>query len=235
MEEEQPWGKTIYAVQPGSHIHFQTTKQTVDLITNPHFGRMLFLDGALQSSTADEHMYHQPLVLNGMGYRQQPRVLIAGGAEGATLREVQNNDGANNLGVETIVMVDWDEQLVKHMDNEEPWSQGSFDDPRLTLHFEDIVTYLTSQTQPFSTIILDLLDISSNTDLVWMQDILEKSMNLLESKGGLSMNIGRDIAKASECIDFVRQKWPDTECSMHQLMIPSFQEIWWIVSIQKTN
>lgn len=231
--EQQPWGSTIYSVNSGSHVHFQTAKQTVDLITNPKFGRMLFLDGALQSSTADEQLYHQPLVAKGMGYRQQPRVLIVGGAEGATLREVQNHDAVNNLGVESIVMVDWDEQLVKHMDAEEPWSQGSFDDPRLQLTFQDITEFLATNTQTFHTIILDLLDIDTDENLAWMQDILQKSMSVLESKGGLSMNVGRNAEYASNCITYIRQHWPETECSMFQIYVPSFQEQWWMVTTQK--
>lgn len=234
MEEDQPWGKTIYTVQPGSHTHFLTEKQTVDLITNPHFGRMLFLDGHLQSATADEHLYHQCLVQKGMGCRQQKRILIAGGAEGATMREVQNHDAANTLGVETIVMVDWDEQLVTHMNEEEPWSQGSFDDPRLSLHFQDIREYLERTTNPsFDTILLDLLDIDTAEDLAWMQDILQKSMTVLESKGGLSMNVGRSAKYANACKSYVRQHWPQTECSIFQVYVPSFQEQWWMLAIQK--
>lgn len=228
--EQQPWGQTVYSVQPGSHLHFQTAKQTVDLITNSHFGRMLFLDGHLQSATADEHLYHQCLVSKGLSMQPQGRVLVAGGAEGATLREIQNYDAANNLGVQEIVMVDWDEQLVNHMDSEEPWSQGSFDDPRLQLKFEDITSFLTNTTTTFDTVILDLLDIDSDESFTWMQEVLEKSIQRLEPKGGFSVNVGRDASRASSLVSFLRSTYPTILCEMHSVFVPSFQETWWILS-----
>ena len=53
----------------------------MDLLTNRYFGRMLFIDNVLQSTTSDEHIYHRTLVKEGMGYIPSPRVLIVGGAE----------------------------------------------------------------------------------------------------------------------------------------------------------
>lgn len=230
MEEAQPWGKTIYSINTGSHVHFQTPKQKVDLITNPHFGRMLFLDGALQSATADEEIYHKTLVQEAMGLRSQERILIAGGAEGATLREVQNYDAENNLGVKEIVMVDWDEELVKHMDKEEPWSQGSFDDPRLQLLFQDIDVYLDSKPNTFHTILLDLLDINTDEEADWTRWIIEKSLPLLESKGCLVLNIGRSSKRAKEiCFTFQDQ----CTSKVIEIVVPSFQEPWYLVRLMK--
>lgn len=230
MEEEQPWGKTIYSVKSGSHVHFQTAKQKVDLITNPYFGRMLFLDGALQSSIADEEIYHKALVQEAMGYRQQERILIAGGAEGATLREVQNHDAENNLGVKEIVMVDWDQELVQYMDKEEPWSQGSFDDPRVQLLFQDINVYLDSKPKAFHTIILDLLDINTDAEADWTYSVIEKSLPLLESKGCLILNIGRNYKRGKEiCLHF--QDFFITKSI--EVFIPSFQEPWYLVRLIK--
>ena len=48
--ELQPWGSTIYDIEADSYLQFQTKMQNVEFITNPYFGRMLFLDGILQSS-----------------------------------------------------------------------------------------------------------------------------------------------------------------------------------------
>ncbi len=233
MEEVQPWGKTIYSVNSGSHTHFQTAKQTVDLITNPYFGRMLFLDGCLQSTTADEQIYHSALVQKGMGNRPQKRVLIAGGAEGATLRDVQNHDAKNQLGVEEIVMVDWDEQLVKHMDADEPWSQGSFDDPRLQLVFEDIFTFLgKKQEKPFDTILLDLLDIEESNDYLWICSVLKKCVPLLETKGGLAMNVGRSYTDAVNLRIFLQDTFATPiQCKVSEIFVPSFQEPWYLLSL----
>lgn len=104
IAEKQPWGKTIYDCIPDTHLTFQTERAKVDLITNPWFGRMLFIDGVLQSCTGDEHLYHIPFTKEAFGFRPQNRILIAGSAEGALLREIEDLDGECNLGVKEIVI-----------------------------------------------------------------------------------------------------------------------------------
>lgn len=233
--ETQPWGQTVYEVLPKSHIQFQTVKQKVDLITNPYFGRMFFLDKCLQSATADEHMYHQELVSKGMAEgRKQKRVLIAGGAEGATIREVQNFDAKFSLGVEEIVMVDWDEELVQYMDKEEPWSQGSFDDPRVKLFFKDIHDFLKENTELFDTVLFDLLDIECEKDLCFMVDVIKTTLlHKLEPKGVLTCNIGRNPLQASKLQGFLQHEFTNCSFEIHNIFIPSFQEVWYFLTIQK--
>ena len=57
--------------------------------TRAAFGRALFLDGKPQSAQSDEHIYHEALVHPALIAHPAPtRCYIAGGGEGATLREV---------------------------------------------------------------------------------------------------------------------------------------------------
>ena len=63
--------------------------QGIEVIRMKSFGACLVLDGKIQSSEADEFVYHEALVHPAMITHPAPRtVLIAGGGEGATLREV---------------------------------------------------------------------------------------------------------------------------------------------------
>lgn len=220
MIEEQPWGKTVYTIVPKTHTQFQTKRAKVDLITNPWFGRMLFIDEILQSSTADEHLYHYPFTKEALGFRPQNRICIAGSAEGALLREIQDHDGKCNLGVKEIVMVDWDKQLVEHMRDNEPWSRGSFDDPRLELRFEDIEEFFRHDTRYYSTILLDLVDMDTKEEEEWLYKIIEIAKSRLESKGTLTFNGGR------------KSNWPDYK--VKQIIVPSFQEPWYLVSYTKS-
>ncbi len=227
-QEVQSWGITSYTILKDSFISFQTKRAKVDLFTNPHFGRMLFIDGVLQSTTSDEGLYHQKMVLKGMGYRKQERILIAGGSEGALLREIQDHDCSCSLGVKEIVMVDWDQELVEYMRDEEPWSQGSFDEERLKLIFEDIEEYLhKKQEQPFDTIFLDLLDPNTKEEMEWLFKIIDKSLEILDSKGTLIFNAGSNTNRINECLE----KYKEKKVELIKLMIPSFQEISYFISI----
>lgn len=231
--EKQPWGTTSYTVLPNSHTHFQTQRASIDIITNPYFGRMLFIDGVLQSSTADEHLYHKPLVKAAMGFRPNTKVLVAGGAEGATVREIQNLDSASNLGVKEIVMVDWDEQLVKHMMNHEPWAQGSFDDPRLTIYYKDFEEYILHCDKRFDTIILDLLDPENDEQLQWLRKQIFTSSLALEPYGRLTVNCGNKIQYAENIKQFIENNIKDTEAKIDSIFVPSFMEMWYLVTFQK--
>lgn len=213
-EEKQPWGKTLYEIEQTSYISFHTALQKVELITNSHFGRMLFLDGVLQSATADEHIYHEALV--GAGMRaESSRVLIAGGAEGAVAREVLKWSTATH-----VQMIDWDSELVMHLHREEKMNDSIWSDPRFHYSGKDIVRFCEETSQEFDTVFLDLLDIESEDDIAKTQHILRWIRNVLTPEAKIVMNVGRskEIAKkfSSKIIE---------------ILVPSFQEPWYLVSL----
>lgn len=66
-----------------------TKYQQLDIIEVEKLGRCLFIDGFIQSSESDEFIYHQAMVHPAMELHSNPeKILICGGGEGATLREV---------------------------------------------------------------------------------------------------------------------------------------------------
>ena len=133
----------------------QTAFQDVEIAETRSFGRALFLDGAPQSAVADEFVYHESLVHPALTAHPAPkRVLIAGGGEGATLREVLRHPS-----VERAVMVDIDGELVdlckEHLAE---MHQGAFDDPRADVVIGDALAYMRESDERFDAIIVDLTD-----------------------------------------------------------------------------
>jgi len=133
----------------------RTTFQDVEIVETRGFGRALFLDGQPQSAVADEYVYHEALVHPALIAHAAPkRVLIAGGGEGATLREVLRHPG-----VERTVMVDIDGELVdlcrQHLTD---MHQGAFDDPRADVVIGDALAYLREHEEQFDAIVIDLTD-----------------------------------------------------------------------------
>jgi spermidine synthase len=133
----------------------RTKFQTIEIISTGSFGICLVLDGKIQSSEADEFIYHEALVHPAMLTHPQPEtVFIAGGGEGATLREVLSHET-----VKRVVMVDIDEEVVSICRRLLPsWHQKAFDDPRVALHFADARKYLKESSEGFDIIIIDLVD-----------------------------------------------------------------------------
>ncbi|AEM39280.1 spermidine synthase [Pyrolobus fumarii 1A] len=122
------------------------------------FGKALVLDGLIQSSERTEYIYHESLVHPAMVLHPNPRrVLILGGGEGATLREV-----LKHKTVEKAVMVDIDEMVVEAAKKYlQEWHQGAFDDPRSEVVIEDGMKYVEEclkRGEKFDVIIMDLTD-----------------------------------------------------------------------------
>ena len=137
-------------------IHAGRTRyQYAEVIEGAAFGHSLILDGKTQSTEADEFAYHEALVQPSMIAHPNPvDVFVAGGGEGATIREALSHNS-----VERVVMVDVDSEVVelcrRYLPNHH---RGSFDDPRLTLHYADAFTYLESTDERFDVVIVDVPD-----------------------------------------------------------------------------
>jgi spermidine synthase len=137
----------------------KTRFQDVEIVKTRSFGRALFLDGAPQSAVHDEFVYHEGLVHPALIAHPDPRrVLIAGGGEGATLREV-----LRHRSVERAVMVDIDGELVElcreHLSE---MHQGAFYDPRAEVVVGDALAYVETHDEQFDAIVIDLTDPSDD-------------------------------------------------------------------------
>jgi spermidine synthase len=132
----------------------RTGFQAFEIFENHLWGRMLILDGRLQSAEVDEFIYHEALVQPAMLAHPNPRrVLVLGGGEGATLREVLRHPG-----VDQAVMVDIDGELVGLCKEWLPgFHAGAFDDPRTELVFADGRGWLANRPEAsLDVIICDL-------------------------------------------------------------------------------
>lgn len=133
----------------------RTPYQSVEVINTGSFGWCLVLDGKIQSSDADEFIYHEALVHLPMITHNNPKaVFIAGGGEGAVAREV-----LAHRTVEKVVMVDIDEQVIDLCNKYLPQRhRGAFDDPRFQLILGDAKKVLMESTEKYDVVILDLPD-----------------------------------------------------------------------------
>jgi spermidine synthase len=137
-------------------VETQTKFQHVEIMETASYGKALVLDGRIQSSQADEFIYHEALVHPGMlATENKPESgLVIGGGEGATLREILRYPS-----VKRAVMVDIDGEVVdlckKHLPE---MHQGAFEDKRTELRHEDARAYLEKTSERFDFISIDLVE-----------------------------------------------------------------------------
>jgi len=133
----------------------RTPFQDVAVIRTAAFGKMLVLDGDTQSSQADEKIYHESLVHPALAaIDDRGEVLILGGGEGATLREVLRRSD-----VRRCTMVDIDGEVVDLAKRYLPeWSSGAFDDPRARVIIGDALAFLRDDRDSYGAVISDLTE-----------------------------------------------------------------------------
>jgi len=133
----------------------QTRFQAIQFVRSSVFGDCLVLDGKIQSTEADEFIYHEALVQPAMVAHPCPEtVFIAGGGEGATLREV-----LSHRTVKRAVMVDIDDEVTALCNKYLPGhSRGAFQDKRTEIHHTDARDFLSNCGEKFDIIIIDLPD-----------------------------------------------------------------------------
>jgi spermidine synthase len=177
----------------------QTKFQSAELIRSGAFGKCLILDGKIQSSESDEFVYHQALVQPAMITHPCPEtVFIAGGGEGATLREV-----LSHKTVKRAVMVDIDEEVIaickKHLPE---YSLGSFEDKRTELYHTDARDYLAKCDEVFDIIIIDLPDPIEEGPayLLYTQEFYQLVRDRLTPNGIISVQSGS--ASWAELLNF---------------------------------
>lgn len=136
-------------------LHTEKTPfQELAIIDTPEWGRALVLDGALQVSEKDEFIYHEMIAHVALNSHPHPqRVLIIGGGDGGTLREV-----ARHSQVQAIDMVEIDERVVKTCQEYLPTISCAFSDPRLNLYFADGIEYVRNTSSRYDIVIVDSSD-----------------------------------------------------------------------------
>ncbi len=133
----------------------QTKYQQIEIIKTGAFGKCLVLDGKIQSSDFDEYVYHEALVHPALVTHPHPeKVFIAGGGEGATLREVLSHQT-----VKRAVMIDIDPDVIAICKKFLPeYHRGAFDNIRTELQHVDAREYLVKSNEKFDAIIIDLTE-----------------------------------------------------------------------------
>ena len=136
-------------------LHRRTAAQDLIIFETPAFGRVLALDGVIQTTEGDEFIYHEmlahvPLFAHGTARR----VLIVGGGDGGALREVFRHP------VESVTLVEIDRSVIEICRQHLPGlSAGAFDDHRLDLVVDDGAAYVAAAADgAFDIIIVDSTD-----------------------------------------------------------------------------
>lgn len=146
-----------FSVKIIEHLHSEKTPfQQIDFFDSKTFGRFFTLDGFMMVTEKDEFIYHEMITHVAMAVNPEvKRVLIIGGGDGGTAREI-----LRYKTVKRVDLVEIDERVVRLCQQYLPLTAEPFDnDNRLVLHFEDGLDFVQSaKNNSYDLILVDSTD-----------------------------------------------------------------------------
>ncbi len=170
----------VYFEQKTEHQHLM-------VFHNAMLGRVMTLDGVVQTTEADEFIYHEmmahvPIFAHG----QARRILIIGGGDGGMLREVLRHDD-----VEHVTMVEIDSAVIDMAKEYLPnHSAGAFDDERAHIVIADGMDYVSKTDDRFDVIISDSTDPIGPGEVLFTDDFYAQCKRILNEGGVMATQNG---------------------------------------------
>jgi len=112
--------------------------QTIEIYQSTDWGRIMLIDGAMMLTSRDNFFYHEMMAHPALFTHPDPkRVVIIGGGDCGTLREVLKHPGVGQ-----VTQCDIDEQVTRMSERYFPELCQSNHDPRAELLFDDGIAYM---------------------------------------------------------------------------------------------
>ena len=186
----------------------QTPYQKIQLVDSERYGKMLLLDGVVQTTEKDEFVYHEMLAHVPLFAHESPRrVLIIGGGDGGMLREVLRHPT-----VEKATMVEIDEAVIEFSRRHLPMiSQGAFDDPRADVLVDDGARFIEQPGEQYDVVIVDSCDPIGPATVLFQKAFYQKIHDRLTAKGILVRQTGSTVLQPGiqrDAHEHLRQVFP---------------------------
>lgn len=131
----------------------QTSFQELVVADTETYGRMLVLDGAIQTTIVDEYVYHEMITHIPLYIHPHPKkVAVIGGGDGGAIREILKHPE-----VEEAHLIEIDDKVVEAARRFFPEISSALDDERAYLHYTDGIQWI-QKAEGLDVVIVDSTD-----------------------------------------------------------------------------
>jgi spermidine synthase len=165
----------------------KTDFQHMMLVDSHAYGKMLLLDGFVQTTEKDEFFYHEMMTHVPLLSHPDPEdVLIIGGGDGGVLREVLKHSRVKKATVVEIdpAVVDFSKKFLPGI------SQGAFNDPRTRLVFDDGAVFVKNSPDPYDIIIVDSSDPVGPAQILFSSAFYKDLSGIMKPRGIMTRQTG---------------------------------------------
>jgi spermidine synthase len=206
----------------------QTRYQHLAVVETEQFGRMLLLDGMVQTTEKDEWVYHEMITLVALNAHPRPeQVLIIGGGDGGTLREV-----VRHPGVKKGILVEIDEDVVQASRDFFPELCCAFSDSKAEVTIRDGIEYVRENQARFDVVIVDSTEPVGPAVQLFSAEFYQNVFASLKEDGILVVQsespfFNADVIKMA--YQGIKQSFPITE--LYLASVPTYPSGLWSFTV----
>ncbi len=188
MNNKDTWIEEKLEIKNGRALKVKITKslekiksefQEIEVVESESFGKILLIDGIIMLTEADEFCYHEmiahvPLCV----HPKTQKVLVIGGGDGGTVREILKHDNVKGVDVCEI-----DEKVIEISKRHFPYLADSFNDPKVKIYCEDGNKFIKAHKGEYDIIIVDSSDPIGPAEVLFRREFYEAMYQALKDDG----------------------------------------------------
>lgn len=203
----------------------QSEFQKVEVFeTDSALGRVLTLDDLMMTTEGDEYHYHEMIAhIPMMNHKCPKSVLVIGGGDGGTVREVLKHDT-----VERVVLCEIDGMVIEACKKFLPTIACELDNPKVEILVQDAIEYIKDKKNEFDIILIDSTDPMGPGEGLFTEEFYTNVKNSLKEGGIMVAQSESPFVNKQEIkkmYDLLKKVFPI--CSTYTSNIPTYPGGYW--------
>lgn len=192
--------------------------------TDSQLGRVLTLDDLMMTTEGDEFHYHEMIAHIPMMHHKCPKsVLVIGGGDGGTVREV-----LKHKTVERVVLCEIDGMVIDACKKYLPTIACGLDDPKVEIRVADAIEYIKDKKNEFDIVLIDSTDPMGPGEGLFTEEFYTNVKNSLKEGGIVAAQSESPVANKEEIkkmYNLLKKVFP--VCSTYTSNIPTYPGGYW--------
>jgi spermidine synthase len=195
----------------------------IQVFDTAFFGKMLVIDGIIQTTVYDEFVYHEMMVILASLRIEKPQsILIIGGGDGGAIKQALRVKSLKRIVMAEIDMtvIDVSREFLPEI------SDGAFDDPRVELIVQNGAEYVRRHKAEFDLVVLDSTDPvpRSPAEYLFTEEFYHEVKDALTPGGVVALHGGSITFQPAEVTTLVQRlrrvfKYVD----LYPAIVPAYQ------------
>ena len=192
--------------------------------TDSKLGRVLTLDDLMMTTEGDEFYYHEMIAhIPMMNHKCPESVLVIGGGDGGTVREVLKHNT-----VKKLVLCEIDGMVIDACKEFLPTIAGKLDDPRVEIRVEDAIEFIKDKKNEYDIVLIDSTDPMGPGEGLFTEEFYTNVKNSLKKGGIVAAQSESPVVNKEEIkkmYNLLKKVFPI--CSTYTSNIPTYPGGYW--------